>query len=613
MKFRNDISFLRAFSVISVLLYHFGYNFFKGGFIGVDIFFVISGYLMTRIILSGFDHNNFKLVNFYKKRVERIFPAMLFMIVSVCIAVYSLVPTQFIYTIKNAYSSTLFFSNIYYYINTAYFDQFSKFNFFLHTWSLSVEWQFYMIYPLILMCFKSLYKSKKNTFTWFFIGLIILSFLLMLLHNYTNNTFSFFITYTRAWEMMFGGLAFIIKIDLNKISNFIKKSLVYLSIATLIFLVYFVDHNVFNWPSYFTLLPVILTTTILTLNIESNLFNNKLVKFFGDISYSLYLWHWPFYVFLIFFDANERLKYNVLFMILSILIATISYYTVEKRNYSGKVKFVLSFTVILFSSCFMLAKIPLNYIFDDQLATLIYYNSKYKDTDRVKNQFSIGRNHMSDDMTYESFEIILPKRDVKNVILLGDSHAGAFSETLNNIAKERNFNLIQFTGDATFPILNSKSIFKNPPKLFNYFYSEYIPKNHDKIDLIIISGFFSAYNLDFKSYKEIREIERYFKNFNIPTIYIGQSRRYSTDFATVFMMNNKYGIEYKYDNVYQKTDSKNNESLKRFLGEKYIDIYNYNINTINEKSIPYIYDSNHFTVYGTEQYRELISSKIQLK
>lgn len=609
MKFRNDISFLRAFSVISVLLYHFGYSFFKGGFIGVDIFFVISGYLMTRIILSGFEHNNFKLIIFLKKRVERIFPAMLTMITIVCIAVYILIPTQFIYAIRNAYSSTLFFSNIYYYINTGYFDQFSKFNFFLHTWSLSVEWQFYMVYPLILLCLKSFYISKKKTFKYCYIGIIVLSFLLMLLHN---NSFSFFITYTRAWEMMFGGLAYLITFDLSKISNTIKSIIVYFSIGVLLFLVYYIDHNVFSWPSYFTLFPVIITTIILMLNIESHLFNNKVVKFFGDISYSLYLWHWPLYVILLYFDSNERIKYNVSFMILSVVLATASYYFIEKRNYNDKLKFVLSFTLILFSSCFLLAKIPLNYIFNDQLANLIYYNSKYKVSDKVKEQFSIGRHHMSDEMNYENFEIVLPKSDVKNVILLGDSHAGAFSETLNNLAKERNFNLIQFTGDATFPILNSKSIFKNPPKLFNYFYKEYFPNNHNHIDLVIISSFFSAYNLDFKSFREIQEIENYFKRYNIPTLYIGQSKRYSTDFATVLTMNKKYGINYKYDNLYQKTDSKNNESLKRFLGEKYIDIYNFKINTTNEKSIPYIYDSNHFTIYGTEQYRKLISSKIQL-
>ncbi|MGG7468667.1 acyltransferase family protein [Chryseobacterium arthrosphaerae] len=609
MKFRNDISFLRAFSVLSVLFYHFGYSSFKGGFIGVDIFFVISGYLMTRIILTGFEHDNFNLINFYKKRVERIFPAMIAMITTVCIAVYFLIPTQFIYTIKNAYSSAFFFSNIYYYLNTGYFDQFSKFNFFLHTWSLSVEWQFYMLYPIILMCFKPVFKTKRNIFKFCYIGLILLSFLTMIFHNKSDNSYSFFITYTRGWEMMLGGLAFLFKLDLNKTA---KSGIVYLSILSLLFLVFFIDHNQINWPSSITLIPVFLTTIILVLNFETPLFDNKLIKFLGDISYSLYLWHWPLYVILVFFDAQERIKFNILFLIISIVLAVLSYYIVEKRNYNKKLKVILSFTFLLFSTCFVLSKTPLNFIFNPQLSSLIYFNTLYKDTDMVKDQFSIGKYHISDDMPYENFQIRLPETGKKNVILLGDSHAGAFSKTLNNIANEQKFNLIQFTGDATFPMVNSKSIFKNPPKLFNYFYLDYCPKYHKSIDLVIISSFFSAYPLDFKSNKEIREIEDYFKRYNIPTLYIGQSRRYSIDFATVLMMNKKYGIQYKYDNVYFKTDTKNNEYLKKFLGDKYIDILNFKVNDVDHNNTPYIYDSNHFSYYGTEQYREKLAQKINL-
>ncbi|AZA82153.1 hypothetical protein C1637_10015 [Chryseobacterium lactis] len=608
MKFRNDISFLRAFSVLSVLFYHFGYGFFKGGFIGVDIFFVISGYLMTRIILSGFDNDNFKLLNFYKKRVERIFPAMLLMITTICIVVYILVPTQFIYTLKNAYSSSLFFSNIFYYINTGYFDQFSKFNFFLHTWSLSLEWQFYMVYPLLLMTLKPIYQSKRNRFNVFFFGLIIVSFLLMLFHNKTDNSFSFFLPYTRAWEMMIGGLAFLIKN--NKVDKSIRSKIVYSCIGILLFLVYFIDHDKFAWPSYLTLLPVLFTTVILIFNIETPFFNNRIVKFFGDISYSLYLWHWPFYVLLIFFDVNERIKYNILFMVISVIIATISYYYIEKRTYNDKLKYILSFTFILFCISFIASKIPLQYLFNDKLSKLIYYNSKYKDTDDVKTQFSINKHHMSDEMKYESFDIQLPENNKRNIILLGDSHAGAFSKTLNLISKEQNFNLIQFTGDATFPIKNSKSIFKNPKRLFNYFYDEYFPRNHKNIDLIIVSSFFSGYPLDRDSNKEIKEIEEYFKMYFVPTLYIGQSKRFFVDYPTTLIMRDQYGINYKYNKVLINTDLKINADLKKYLGNKYIDILNYPIKELNVDYTPYIYDSNHFTNYGTLQYYDLIKKNI---
>lgn len=109
MKFRNDISFLRAMSVVAVLLYHFKFSFFRGGFIGVDIFFVISGYLMTRIILSGLSDNNFSLSDFYKKRLMRIFPALLAMITFFGILIYFCIPTQWLIYTKQCFASSLFF------------------------------------------------------------------------------------------------------------------------------------------------------------------------------------------------------------------------------------------------------------------------------------------------------------------------------------------------------------------------------------------------------------------------------------------------------------------------------------------------------------------------
>jgi peptidoglycan/LPS O-acetylase OafA/YrhL len=172
LKFRYDISFLRALSVIAVVLYHFNFSFFKGGFVGVDVFFVIYGYLMTKIILSGFDKDNFDVLEFYKKRVVRIFPSLLTMILIFGFVVYGLIPTQFILYLNSAFSSSLFFSNIYYFLYNGYFDQSAHSNFLLHTWSLSVEWQFYMILPLLLLAFKKTYLNSRKRFLLIFMLLL---------------------------------------------------------------------------------------------------------------------------------------------------------------------------------------------------------------------------------------------------------------------------------------------------------------------------------------------------------------------------------------------------------------------------------------------------------
>ena len=154
MKFRNDIGALRALAVLAVLFFHFKIPYFDGGFSGVDIFFVISGYLMTHIILKGFEDHIFSFRQFYIKRIVRIIPALLFLIIGLAIiGNLILLPNDLQQLGNNSFFSILFISNIDYYIHSGYFDLASQNNILLHTWSLSVEWQFYLLYPVLLYPF----------------------------------------------------------------------------------------------------------------------------------------------------------------------------------------------------------------------------------------------------------------------------------------------------------------------------------------------------------------------------------------------------------------------------------------------------------------------------
>lgn len=150
--FRHDINALRALAVVSVLFYHFNVPFFNGGFSGVDVFYVISGYLMTKIILEGFDRNQFSLLTFYKKRVQRIVPALTFLVVVVlACCFFTYMPDDYQEVARNGSFSLLFISNIAYSFVGSYFGNSADNNIFLHTWSLSVEWQFYLLLPLVLL------------------------------------------------------------------------------------------------------------------------------------------------------------------------------------------------------------------------------------------------------------------------------------------------------------------------------------------------------------------------------------------------------------------------------------------------------------------------------
>lgn len=152
LHFRKDINGLRAIAVLAVVLYHFGVPGFNGGFVGVDVFFVISGFLMTSIILSRTYSGTFSLISFYLDRGRRIIPALSVLCIALALfGWFYLIPTDYNTLAAHIQSSALFYSNIEYFHNVNYFDALAKEKWLLHTWSLSVEWQFYLVYPVIIL------------------------------------------------------------------------------------------------------------------------------------------------------------------------------------------------------------------------------------------------------------------------------------------------------------------------------------------------------------------------------------------------------------------------------------------------------------------------------
>lgn len=181
-RFRSDINGLRAVAVIAVVAFHFKVDFFKGGFIGVDIFFVISGYLMTRIIFSKLEKDRFSIVEFYLARARRVMPALL--VVSSLVLIlgwFYISPTDYKILGKHVTSSVLFLSNFTYWSEAGYFDSSSHEKWLLHTWSLSLEWQFYMGYPILIVLIT---RYFKNHYKKILLGLMLFSYALSVLLSY---------------------------------------------------------------------------------------------------------------------------------------------------------------------------------------------------------------------------------------------------------------------------------------------------------------------------------------------------------------------------------------------------------------------------------------------
>ena len=306
MKFRLDINGLRGWAVILVLFFHYELLNFYGGFIGVDIFFVISGFLMTYIISNSQEANRFTISNFYSRRAKRIVPAILVLIVSVLILGFIILPpNELIQLSKHAGSSVLFLSNFTYMDEAGYFDVISSNKWLLHTWSLSVEWQFYLLYPLILKVLYAITPKQKQIYlhlSFHFLALLCLYYF-SIKATVIKEEFGFFMLPARAWELVAGSVVFYLlslKIFRNNI-KFLSDICILLLIASSLLI-----NDAYTWPSSYTLIPVSLTFIIILNNANNSLLlNNNLMQFFGNISYSLYLWHWPVFVALNFFFLDS--------------------------------------------------------------------------------------------------------------------------------------------------------------------------------------------------------------------------------------------------------------------------------------------------------------------
>lgn len=339
LRYRSEIDGLRAIAVISVLLYHaeivtFGRDWFSGGYIGVDVFFVISGYLISRIIIVELEQTNrFNLLNFYERRARRILPMLLVVIwVSFPFAWELLLPTAFKEYSKSILSSLAFFSNLFFYNNTAgYGTESALLKPFLHTWSLSVEEQFYIAFPIILM---GLHKWHKGHFLVIFAACICLSLLLAEVTSTGNRELAFYWLPTRFWELLVGAL--LASADIKYGRHFrraLHQSLPVIGLCLITYAVLHFDSQT-RHPGLITLLPVAGTALIIYFSNSKELvgrvLSSKPFVAVGLVSYSLYLWHYPIFAFARINESTTNNYDKFGWLGLAFLMSVASYFLIEK-------------------------------------------------------------------------------------------------------------------------------------------------------------------------------------------------------------------------------------------------------------------------------------------
>ncbi|WP_281946404.1 acyltransferase family protein [Vibrio parahaemolyticus] len=414
MSFRYDINGLRAIAVIAVVLFHFNPAWVPGGFAGVDVFFVISGFLMTGIIFRGIDKKEFSFLKFYIARFRRIVPAMVMMMIVVMIFGFVFF-NPIDYREMSIYSivSAIFVSNVYFFKHTDYFNPEITKNIFVHTWSLSAEWQFYIIYPVVL-CFISylFHKSRVRNLIFFF---TILGFFYCLYESVVNPNSSYYLLSSRAWEMLLGGCAYFVPMQI-KHDSFFKK----LSLFGVLISFFIVSKNDY-WPGYMSLLPVLSSFFFISISKEISWFRFKGVEYLGSRSYSLYLWHWPIVV-LITKYYELSVSYIVFGVTISLLMSEISYRLFEKDK--KIIRSLLAWVLLLTISGigYQSNGFNLKTILQPEASEYLEFYSKYKE------KFNLD---------YGVIEKLEINEEYNSVFLWGDSHAESLSYGLGKYLSER--------------------------------------------------------------------------------------------------------------------------------------------------------------------------------
>jgi peptidoglycan/LPS O-acetylase OafA/YrhL len=428
-KFNKTINGTRGLAVLSVLFFHLDFFLFNGGFIGVDIFFVISGYLISRKIIPEIENSNFFFKEYFIKRFKRILPSYFLVIIfSFLLIIILFIDTHYEYSLKEILYSLFFLQNFYYWDLSGYFGLENLYKPLLNTWSLGIEMQFYFFFPLLFILLK-----KK------IIILIIISFLLSVV--YVDRNFSYFLLPTRFFEFGIGILLFLFNQKKNEIQNYFFSEVFYLcGLSLIIISIYYLDAYK-PFPGFYALIPCLGTAMIIysSKNSKCNfLLDNKLFNFFGNISYSLYLIHWPLIIFYKYFFIKINLNFldQLIIFFFSIFFSYILTFFYEIRFYKKNLlKPFISFKKILFFYLkFML------------IICLLFFSTKYYENQETKNQL------LKIDEYYEINNYTKSENLKKTILIIGNSHgADLYKSLLSNDFFVKNYKIAyQEFGDQCY-------------------------------------------------------------------------------------------------------------------------------------------------------------------
>lgn len=452
--YRPDIDGLRAIAVLSVVLFHADQRWVPGGFVGVDIFFVISGFLISSIILQDIRTGTFTVAAFYAKRIRRIFPALVTVLAASWVAGWFLLTADEFKSLGAQIAAGAgFTANIYFWLTSDYFASSSDLLPELHLWSLGVEEQFYVFWPLLLV----FAARRRMNFASLIITLGSISLALNVLITPHDPVQAFFLPHTRLWELFLGALVAVIgrhgSNRLNQIQAFVGGLL----IAAALLLI----DNSSSFPGWRALLPTLGAALLISAGPSTwtnrVILSNRMAVGIGLISYPLYLWHWPLLAFAR-TAANDELSLASRLALVagSFLLAWITYQFLEKkirfgRSRRGYVKaLVAGSLVVLFAG--LLTTYQGGFV--GRFPEIVRFLADYK-YPQYEEGYRVGSCFLRPDQGPQNFT---PECQVAGgVVLWGDSHAAHFYPGLVEASTEEHFPLAQFNAASCPPITGFKS------------------------------------------------------------------------------------------------------------------------------------------------------------
>lgn len=453
MDFRKDINGLRAWAVLAVVLFHFNLPGFSGGFVGVDVFFVISGFLMTSIIVNGLEKQTFSFWGFMRARIRRILPA-LFVLCAVVMLFgwFVLEGTAYRMLVRHVGSSLLFMSNFKYWREAGYFDDASHDKLLLHTWSLSVEWQFYMLLPLILMVVWKIFQQRQAIVATV-AALFAVSLAMSVWLTPQDPSASFYLLHTRAWEMLAGGLVFLFG-RRWVLSEGLRKIMAYAGFALIVVSIFGLTPNLF-WPGYWAVLPVLGTALVIWANTSTVLSDNPISQWLGTNSYSIYLWHWPLAAVLN-FSENAGLAMQLLFIVAALLLGYLSYRWIEipSKNVLATKKHAGKGLLVLFVAFLGVAYVS----YKNFLAT-------WRLPEAAKAIYAEGSNSnpvCNLDMGADKPGCVVGGEKL-GVIVIGDSHASAVMQAVQKALPSEDLHVLDWSLPACSTIMGLQAVEGNEP------------------------------------------------------------------------------------------------------------------------------------------------------